>query len=319
MKISAVLTALLTNLLLGNVCSSINVTVSPAPFTVVAEGQNITLSCQVSQRKRSASLPVVRWMFQPESGGEELLVARVNMKRAKFYGNYTKSFRKPKMKLTVVKQGKIFNLLIVNISERDRGVYSCRVQEFNKHQERWKASTNSSASTQLRVHVLPAGRPKEDLWSLFEDVYLCAVLVCCVGLLCMCMFTIAVSCQYLQRKRRLKENYHLVKSPQNSSGETVTSLVSLSPALPKKVRKYKKNKTVEQADVPPEIPAKAPIADKMRKPKLLKPQPRKVVLPKIAEESLTYAELELIKPLPEAKAAKTGTVYAQILFEDKPV
>lgn len=85
----------------------------------------------------------------------------------------------------------------------------------------------------------------------------------------------------------------------------------------------------------------------MRKPKLLKPQPRKVVLvscfnkmhvicvvelpvvvfnmsyvtrqPKIAEESLTYAELELIKPLPEAKAAKTGTVYAQILFEDKPV
>jgi len=37
-----------------------------------------------------------------------------------------------------------------------------------------------------------------------SDVYLCAVLVCCVGLLCMCMFTIAVSCQYLQRKRRLK-------------------------------------------------------------------------------------------------------------------
>lgn len=95
----------------------------------------------------------------------------------------------------------------------------------------------------------------------------------------------------------------------------------------------------------------------MRKPKLLKPQPRKVVLvsyfyeihrsllfvlqncqllyvifymravtsvfpsqqPKIAEESLTYAELELMKPLPEPKAAKTGTVYAQILFEDKHV
>lgn len=102
----------------------------------------------------------------------------------------------------------------------------------------------------------------------------------------------------------------------------------------------------------------APIADKMRKPKLLKPQPRKVVLvssineihrtvlfvlqnfqllclilfyvscnsavvlnqqPKIAEESLMYAELELMKPLPEAKSATTGTVYAQILFEDRPV
>ncbi|XP_016150392.1 V-set and transmembrane domain-containing protein 4-like [Sinocyclocheilus grahami] len=290
----------------SDVCSAINVTVTPSPFSVVAEGENITLSCQVSQRRRSTSLPVVRWMFQPESGGEELLVARVNMRRAKFYGNYTKSFCKPKIKLTVVKQGKIYNLLIMNISTQDRGLYSCRVQEFKKHHERWKASTNSSASTQLRG------------LSICCYVYLCAVLVCCVGLLCMCMFTIVVSCQYLQRKRRLKENYHLVKSSQNSSGETVTIVVSLSPALPKKVRKYKKNKSVEQPDLPPEIPAKAPIADKMRKPKLLKPQPRKVVLPKIAEESLTYAELELMKPLPEAKTAKTGTVYAQIFFEDKP-
>ncbi|XP_051959126.1 V-set and transmembrane domain-containing protein 4-like [Xyrauchen texanus] len=319
MKISPVVTALMTCVLFKNMCSAINVTVTPSPFILVAEGNNVTLSCKVTQRRRSASLPVVRWMFLPEWGEEELLVARVNMRRAKFYGNYTKSFSKPKMKLTVVKQGKIFNLLILNITEQDRGLYSCRVHEFKKHQERWKASTNSSASTQLRVHVRPAARPKEELWSLFEDVYLCAVLVCCVGLLCMCMFTVAVSCQCLQRKRRLKENYHLVKSSQNSSGETVTSVVSLSPAIPKKERKYKKKKIMEQPDIPPEIPAKVPIADKIRKPKLLKPQPRKFILPKIAEESLTYAELELIKPLPDAKTAMTGTVYAQILFEDKPV
>ncbi|TRY58581.1 hypothetical protein DNTS_030045, partial [Danionella cerebrum] len=163
-------------------------------------------------------------------------------------------------------------------------------------------------------HVLPAESSNEELWSLYEDVYLCAVLVCCVGLLCMCLFTLVVCCQYLQRKRRLKENYRLVRSPQNSSGETV---INPSPALPKKVRKYRRNKAVEQPDVPPEIPAKAPIAEKMRKPKLLKPQPRKVFLPKIAEETLTYAELELMKPRPEAKAANTGTVYAQILFQEK--
>uniref|UniRef100_A0A671LRT9 V-set and transmembrane domain containing 4 n=1 Tax=Sinocyclocheilus anshuiensis TaxID=1608454 RepID=A0A671LRT9_9TELE len=281
-----------------DVCSAINVTVTPSPFSVVAEGENITLSCQVSQRRRAASLPVVRWMFQPESGGEELLVARVNMRRAKFYGNYTKSFCKPKIKLTVVKQGKIYNLLIMNISRQDRGLYSCRVQEFKKHHERWKASTNSSASTQLRglsICCCEKGWKLMDHWgknSAHQHFFICSFLI---------------------------ENYHLVKSPQNSSGETVTSVISLSPALPKKVRKYKKNKSVEQPDLPPEIPAKAPIADKMRKPKLLKPQPRKVVLPKIAEESLTYAELELMKPLPEAKTAKTGTVYAQILFEDKPV
>ncbi|TRZ03019.1 hypothetical protein DNTS_033178, partial [Danionella cerebrum] len=132
------------------VSSAINATVSPSPFTVVSEGANITLSCQVSQRKRSASLPVVRWIFQPDSGGEELLVARVNMQKAKFYGNYTKSFPKPKMKLTVVKQGKIYNLLILNVSKGDRGMYFCRVQEFKRHRERWKASSNSSSSTHLR-------------------------------------------------------------------------------------------------------------------------------------------------------------------------
>ncbi|XP_072523384.1 V-set and transmembrane domain-containing protein 4 isoform X1 [Salminus brasiliensis] len=318
MKFSAVVVVFLTSVLLGDVCKAINVTVTPSPFTVAAEGENVTLSCQVTQRRKSDSLPVVRWMFQPTWGGDEFLVAKVNMRKAKFYGNYTKSFPTPKMKLTVVKQGKIYNLLIVNITNTDRGLYSCRVQEFKKHRDRWKASTNSTAATELKVHVHPDASAKEGLWSLFEDVYLCAVLICSVGLLCMCMFTVAVSCQYLQRKRHLKENYHLVKSPQNSSGETVTSVVSLSPALPKKQRKYKKKKrTVEQVEVPPEIPAKAPIADKLRKPKLLKPQPRKIVLPKIAEESLTYAELELVKPLPDAKTSKTGTVYAQILFEDR--
>ncbi|KAG9267359.1 V-set and transmembrane domain-containing protein 4-like [Astyanax mexicanus] len=317
MKISAVVTVFLTTVLLGDVCRAINVTVTPSPFTVAGEGENVTLSCQVSQRRKSDSLPVVRWMFQPAWGGDEHLVAKVNMRKAKFYGNYTKSFPTPKMKLTVVKQGKIYNLLIINITSTDRGLYSCRVQEFKKHRERWKASTNSTAATELKVHVLPDTSAKEGLWSLFEDVYLCAVLICSVGLLCMCMFTVAVSCQYLQRKRHLKENYHLVKSPQNSSGETVTSVVSLSPALPKKQRKYKKKKAVEQEEVPPEIPAKAPIADKLRKPKLLKPQPRKIILPKIAEESLTYAELELVKPLPDTKASKTGTVYAQILFEER--
>ncbi|XP_056626854.1 V-set and transmembrane domain-containing protein 4 isoform X4 [Triplophysa dalaica] len=203
MKISPVVIPFLTSLFFGNICSAINVTVIPSSFTVVAEGDNITLSCQVSQRRRSVSLPVVRWMFQPEWGGE-LLLARVNMRKEKFYGNYPKSFQKPQMKLTVVKQGKIYNLLIMNITEQDSGLYSCRVQEFKRHQERWKASNNSSASTKLRVHVFPADRPKEEMWSQLEDVYLCTVLVCCVGLLCMWMFTVAVSCQYLQRKEHLK-------------------------------------------------------------------------------------------------------------------
>ncbi|XP_076844038.1 V-set and transmembrane domain-containing protein 4 [Brachyhypopomus gauderio] len=319
MKISVVVTVFLSSVLFVDASASVNVTVTPAPFTVAAEGENVTLTCQVTQQRRSDGLPVVRWVYLPAGGGDEQLLVKVNMWRAKFYGNYTKSFPRPKMKLMVVKQRKTYNLLILNITSQDRGVYSCRVQEFKKHRNRWKASTNCTAATELRVHVHPAASSEEHVWSVFEDVYICAVLICCLGLLCMCMFTVAVSYQYLHRKRHLKENYHLVKNPQNSSGETVTSVVSLSPALPKKQRKYRSKKTIEQTEVPPEIPAKVPIADKLRKPKLLKPQPRNLILPKIAEEHLTYAELELVKPLPEAKTSKTGTVYAQILFEDKMV
>uniref|UniRef100_A0AAV2LRJ6 Uncharacterized protein n=1 Tax=Knipowitschia caucasica TaxID=637954 RepID=A0AAV2LRJ6_KNICA len=103
------------------------------------------------------------------------------------------------------------------------------------------------------------------------------------------------------------------------SGETVTSVISLSPALPKKQRKYRKKKSRHhREETPPEIPAKVPIGDKTRKPKLLKPQPRKLLLPKIVEENLTYAELDLVRPLPpEGMASRSGTVYAQIMFEEQ--
>ncbi|KAG9328093.1 hypothetical protein JZ751_016564 [Albula glossodonta] len=271
------------------------------------ERENITLSCQVSQKRKANSLLVVRWLFSGEGGVEQLIV-KLNMKRAKYYGNYTKRFPRPKLKLFEAKQGKTYNLLVLNISKEDRGLYICRVQEIRKHQ-------NSGG-----LH--PTGQPpqsyeargREGIWQLFEDVYLCAVLICSVGLVCMCMFTVAITCQYLHRKQREKASYYLVKSPQSSSlGETVSSVVSSSPVIPKKKKKYKKKTFQEHTETPPEIPAK----DRLRKPKLLKAQPRKVVLPKIAEESLMYAELELVKPLPETKAACTGTVYAQILFEEK--
>ncbi|XP_037320493.2 V-set and transmembrane domain-containing protein 4 [Pungitius pungitius] len=321
MKISSVVFALLSRALLGDLCLAINVTITPSPFTVAQEGQNVTLSCVVSQRRRNAALPVVKWSFLPEGTDrpqDELLVARVNMRKARFYGNYTKSFPWPKLKLTVVKQGKIFDLVILNVSEGDRGLYMCRVQEFRKQQERWKASSNCTAATELRVHVLPAAKAKESLWNLFKDVYLCAVLICSVGLLCMCMFTVTVTCQYIQRRKRLKDNYLLVKSPHNSSGDTDTSGINVSPALPKKERRYRKKRSRDyQEEIPPEIPAKAPIGDKSRKPKLLRPQPRKLLLPKIVEENLTYAELDLVKPIPESKASCSGTVYAQIQFGEQ--
>ncbi|KAJ8404881.1 hypothetical protein AAFF_G00332680 [Aldrovandia affinis] len=317
MNISSVVIVLLTRVFLGEVCQALNVTVTPSPVAMSLERENVTLSCQVSQKKKVNSLLVVRWLFSA-GGGVEQLIVKLNMKRAKYYGNYTKQFARPKLKLFEAKQDKTYNLLVLNISKEDRGLYICRVLEIRKHQNRWRAASNGTATTELRVHVLPDTKSGEGIWQLFEDVYLCAVLICSVGLVCMCMFTVAITYQYLHRKQRAKASYYLVKCPQSSSlGETVTGVVNVSPVIPKKKKKYKKKTFHEHDEMPPEIPAKAPIADRLRKPKLLKAQPRKVVLPKIAEESLMYAELELVKPLPEMKAACTGTVYAQILFEEK--
>ncbi|XP_055468285.1 V-set and transmembrane domain-containing protein 4 [Psammomys obesus] len=151
---------------------------------------------------------------------------------------------------------------------------------------------------------------KKVTWAFFEDLYMYAVLVCCLGILSVLLFTLVIACQSVLHKRKSRVRHYLVKCPQNSSGETVTSVTSLAPLQPQKGKRRK-----ERADVPPAVPAKAPIVTTFHKPKLLKPQ-RKVALPKITEENLTYAELELIKPHRAAKGVPTNTVYAQILFEE---
>uniref|UniRef100_A0A8C7Y764 Uncharacterized protein n=1 Tax=Oryzias sinensis TaxID=183150 RepID=A0A8C7Y764_9TELE len=94
-----------------------------------------------------------------------------------------------------------------------------------------------------------------------SDVYLCAVLICSIGLLCMCMFTVTLTCQFIKERQRLNDSYLLVKSPHNSSGETVISEVNVSPALPKKERRYRKKRSKGfQEELPPEIPAKGALS-----------------------------------------------------------
>ncbi|KGL81568.1 V-set and transmembrane domain-containing protein 4, partial [Tinamus guttatus] len=158
----------------------------------------------------------------------------------------------------------------------------------------------------------PTFKKNHEAWKFFEDLYVYAVFVCSIGIISVLLFTLVILCQSLLNKKRSTVKHYLVKCPQNSSGETVTSVTSLSPLQPKKVKKKKEKEKVEQ---PPAIPAKAPIANNFPKPKLLKPQ-RKLILPKITEENLTYAELELMKPIQEAKGIPSTTVYAQILFEE---
>ncbi|XP_041124809.1 V-set and transmembrane domain-containing protein 4-like isoform X2 [Polyodon spathula] len=298
MKIFLVVIVLLNKVLIGEICEALNVTVSPGPVAMFMEGENVTLSCHVSQQKNSNSLLVVRWMFSVVPD-EEYLLVKMNMRKVKMYGNYTKGFNQHKLQFSEGKTSKIYNLDIFNFSKEDKGNYTCKVQEIRKHQNKWRATSNGTGTAELR------------------DLFFCAVLICSVGIICILLFTIIIICQCLFKKRRLKASYYLVKCPQNSSGETVTSVISSSPGQKRKEKKHKKKKAKENDDVPPDIPAKAPIPDTPRRPKLLKTQSRKVILPKIAEESLTYAELELVKPHPENKSACTGTVYAQILFEEK--
>nr|XP_021336253.1 V-set and transmembrane domain-containing protein 4 isoform X2 [Danio rerio] len=293
MKLSAVAIVLLTRVFIGELSDALNVTVTPGPVSMCMEGDNITLSCLVSQKKRSSSVLVLRWLYFPTPEDEHLVV-RMGMKKAKYYGNYSKLFPQTKFLLWEENDGQLYRLLIKNVSREDGGNYTCKVQEIRKHRNKWRASSNGTGSMELRVHHTPSTGKTDVIWRMFEA------------------------------------SYNLVKCPENSSGETVTSVSSCSPAMHRKEKRHKAQpRDVTEPPPPPQIPAKAPAPRKPRRTKLLKAQPTKTS--RVLEDSLTYAELELVKPKPvlktdmtgcaqlEPKTHCTGTVYAQILFVEKQV
>ncbi|TSK22770.1 V-set and transmembrane domain-containing protein 4 [Bagarius yarrelli] len=242
MKLSSVVMVLLTSVLIRELTEALNVTVTPGPVSLCLEGENITVSCLVSQKKWSSSLLVLRWLYFPKPEDERLVV-KMNFKKAMYYGNYSLSFSQTKFYLWEEMEGEVYSLLILNVSREDRGIYSCKVQEIRKHRNKWRASSNGTGSMELRVHYLGVPESTDNIWRWFQ----------------------------------------------------------------------------------------APVPHKPRRTKLLKVQPRKSHMPRVADDSLTYAELELVKRAPEAKRSSlgtaqletnancTGTVYAQILFVEKQV
>ncbi|XP_007936875.1 V-set and transmembrane domain-containing protein 4 [Orycteropus afer afer] len=300
---------------LCKVCRALNVTVSPGPVVDYLEGDNATLFCHISQKRRRDSLLAVRWLFSLSDSQEILMIKMTKLRVVQYYGNYSRSANRRRLHLLEERRGTLYRLSLLTLRLTDQGHYICKVQEISKHRNKWTAWSNGSSATEMRVISLKtfedsSFEKKKEAWAFFEDLYVYAVLVCCVGILSVLLFTLIIIWQSVFSKKKSRVRHYLVKYPQNSSGETVTSVTSLAPLQPKKGKRRK-----EKADVPPAVPAKAPIATSFHKPKLLKPQ-RKVTLPKIAEESLTYAELELIKPHQAAKGIPTSTVYAQILFEE---
>ncbi|XP_064518888.1 V-set and transmembrane domain-containing protein 4 isoform X1 [Pseudopipra pipra] len=359
--LATALAALLATAPAPDACEALNVTVSPGPTVRYFEGDNATLYCHISQKRKTDNLLAVRWVFAASPTQEHLMIKMTKFGSVQYYGNYTHHFHKQRLHLLKEKHGTMYKFLILSLQQTDQGRYICKVQEIGKHRNKWTAWSNGTAATEIRVISSkssdhPIFKTNHEAWKFFEDLYVYAVFVCSIGIISVLLFTLVILCQSLLNKRRSTVKHYLVKCPQNrsqsrllgrdshkwkvvclheltranhlclhclhfpptyepvlcSSGETVTSVTSLSPLQPKKVKKKKEKEKLEQ---PPAIPAKAPIANNFPKPKLLKPQ-RKLILPKIAEENLTYAELELMKPIQEAKGIPSTTVYAQILFEE---
>ncbi|XP_039995350.1 V-set and transmembrane domain-containing protein 4a [Xiphias gladius] len=350
----SIVVLVLTKALVIEVCHALNVTVTPGPIVMVAEKDNLTLSCLVSQRKRSSSVLILRWLFSPLAAPtlvptpfspspsppalepSQFLIVKMGIKKMKLYGNYTRRFPQPKFRLYEETEGELFRLQTFNVTGTDQGFYTCKVQEIRKHRNTWRALSNGTSTTQLTVHFTLDDGSSEGLWRLFADVYLCAVLICSLGLLSIFLFTLLLTCQYFYRRHRLKASYLLVKCPESSSGETVTSSSSSSSSPARAQRKHLRQKTDRRVTVtppklpeepPPHIPTKAPVAAKRpQKPRRLKTQPRRSAAPRVSQEdSLTYAELELVRPRletqvssgPDPTASSPDTVYAQILFQEK--
>lgn len=154
-------------LLSTEVCHALNVTVTPGPVVMVTEKENLTLSCLVSQRKRSGSVLILRWFFSPLVAPplapppaspspsstalepSQFLVVKMGIKKIKLYGNYTRRFPQPKFRLYEETEGEVYRLWILNVTGTDQGFYTCRVQEIRKHRNTWRASSNGTSTTQL--------------------------------------------------------------------------------------------------------------------------------------------------------------------------
>ncbi|XP_059215480.1 V-set and transmembrane domain-containing protein 4a [Centropristis striata] len=350
----SVVVLVLTKALVTEVCHGLNVTVTPGPVVMVTERDNVTLSCLVSQRKRSGSVLILRWFFSPLAAPTlappppspspsppapeppQFLIVKLGIKKIKLYGNFTRRFPQFKFRLYEDTEGELYRLRILNVTGVNQGFYTCKVQEIRKHRTTWRATSNGTSTTQLTVHFTYEDGSSEGLWRLFADVYLCAVLICSLGLLSIFLFTLVLTGQYFYRRHRLKASYLLVKCPESSSGETVTSSISSSSSSPKAQRKATRQKPDRRvaitppklpAEPPPHIPAKVPVAAKRpQKPRRLKAHIRSSATPRVPQDdSLTYAELELVRPRPEPPASSSpdptpsspDTVYAQILFQEK--
>lgn len=149
------------------VCHALNVTVTPGPVVLATENDNLTLSCLVSQRKRTTSVLILHWFFSPLTAPTpvppaslppnsppvldhpQFLIVKMGLRRRKLYGNYTYRFPQPKFHLHEKTEGEVYQLQILSVTGSDQGFYSCKVQEIRKHRDIWRITSNGTSTTQM--------------------------------------------------------------------------------------------------------------------------------------------------------------------------
>ncbi|KAG8137758.1 hypothetical protein E2320_004956 [Naja naja] len=289
------LLALLAGAPWADICEALNVTVSPGPRTQHLIGDNVTLCCHVSQKRRRENLLAVRWVFALPSAQEYLMLKMTKFGVVQYYGNYTSHFYRRRLHLLEEKQRTTYTFLILNIQQAEQGHYICKVQEIGKQRNKWTSWSNGSASTEVQggscqedIPTFPPNvqqplgwacfaRPKAPLGPMKSDsafllrapadlsVY--AVLMCSAGILSILLFALVTLCQTLSNRRRSHVKCNLVKSPKKSLQEVGSPSKAAGPPGPPTHRKGSK-----ATEAPPAVPAKAPTSHAFSKPKLLKPQ-----------------------------------------------
>uniref|UniRef100_A0A8C5QHV7 V-set and transmembrane domain containing 4 n=1 Tax=Leptobrachium leishanense TaxID=445787 RepID=A0A8C5QHV7_9ANUR len=280
---------------------ALNVTVTPSPWVWYSVGENASLWCSVSQRRRQDSLLTVRWIYSPESGHEQVIGRITKSGTAHIATNWS---HRGDLSSDRPDRDYHYCLTLHDLRLTDEGHYTCRVQEVARFKSRWTAVSNGTATTQMRALSFTISEEKKIFsWNLFQDLYLYAVLLCCVGILSLLIFLLILLCQTIFQKRRSRVRWKCSHQSPCDESPSAADFLTTQPGK----KKRKKN---QQTEAPPAIPVKGPLISMKKNPQ------RPIILPRLVEEGLAYAELELMKsPLP-VKDPNSSTVYAQILFEE---
>lgn len=338
------LVLVLAHLLAADFCVALSVVVTPRPVVEFSEGQRGSLFCRVSQQKwRNSYLSLVWLLSNPQHTSQRIL--RLNRT------GHVQTFRNCReghCELQFFQQGaaKVYVLIINEFRDTDEGHYRCKVQEIANLNRKWLSISNGDNATEVKVRLLQtttmlappsttqtwtvfedsiqetstlpiARKPKEE-WKIFEvsDLYLYVTMVCSVGILSVTLFAAVLFCQILWNRKKRRARKYLTKGPNSSSGAMMP--VAGSSSIFQNKSRMKK---FAACDAPPPVPMKIPTREASAKRKFLKKHDTKSILPRIVEDSLTYAELELMPTQPSAPPVpsspdpqRPNTVYAKIFF-----